>query len=156
MIDFSTPYKYARSVDAFVIHGPNPDRTDYKDENNWLIGVDIGLTQNDRGFQLRKELAYELIRFMTKALPDAGFVERKFVHHDYGVEHLYIAVDKNKKDGTEVNVSELEDFVKQAVAAVNKKKFPGGRPILTFTEKTWENITLGILNPKLGPGWSME
>jgi hypothetical protein len=149
-------YKYICSVDAFVIHGPNPERKEYEGEHNWLIGVDNGLTDEHRGFQLRKELAYELTRLLSATLPEAGFVEKKFVHHDYGMEHLYIVIDKHKKDGTEMNVSELKAFVKKAVDTINNKNFPGMQPVITFTEKTWEDIALGVLAPKHARGWSIE
>ncbi|MDE3060720.1 MAG: hypothetical protein KGJ06_06885 [Pseudomonadota bacterium] len=158
MIDLhpKSPHRYVCSVDAFVLQGPNPIRSDHEDEHNWLIGVDIGLTKGHRGFWLRKELAYELVRLIRAKLPEAGLVEKKFVHHDYGMEHLYIIIDKHKNNGTEVNAPELKEFVKQMIDTVNAKHFAGMHPILTFTEKTWADILHAILQPEHARGWSVE
>jgi len=156
VIDFSpkSPYKYVCSVDSFVIQGPGPGSDD--EDDNWLVAIDMGLTDGYRGFQQRKELAYELSRYIRQALPEAGFKEKEFVHFDVDMELLYYSIEKHKADGSEVDVAELKEFVKKAVDAINQKNSLEQQPLIAFVEKTWEDLALSQRDPKHARGWSKE
>lgn len=148
--------KYVYPVDVMVLKGPHYAYPEHEESDQWLVGIDMGLSPGDEGFQERKALAYKVNRDLKNHLTEAGYSITRDFHYDYKQEHLFISLASTKKDGSLVTAPELKLLVARAVNAYSAEHFKEDSPLRFIGNHSWEMLDRMELKSSYGKsGWAL-